>query len=116
MQHPTIKFANPKHGEVYWVDFNPTIGSEQGHRRPCVIVSPNSLNGISTNRTVIVLPISNQGDGDKLRVSVSGGKTTGFALIHQIRVIDKCRLQELIELLPNRIMGTIRITLQQFFT
>ena len=30
--------------EVYWVDLNPTIGSEMKKIRPCVVVSPQELN------------------------------------------------------------------------
>lgn len=30
--------------EIYWVDLNPTIGSEINKVRPCVVISPNSSN------------------------------------------------------------------------
>ena len=33
-----------KSGEIWLVDFNPTIGSEQSGRRPAVVISGNAMN------------------------------------------------------------------------
>jgi mRNA interferase MazF len=83
--------STPSRGEVYWVDFNPVVGSEQGERRPCVIVSPDTANHVEGNNTVVVLPITSKGKANPLRIPIQGD-VTGFALIQQIRVIDKKRL------------------------
>lgn len=38
--------------EMYWVNLEPTIGSEIKKIRPCVIISPNALNSLhKTHRT-----------------------------------------------------------------
>lgn len=116
MDQPTIKFTTPKRGEIYWVDFDPVIGSEQGNRRPCVIVSPNVLNSIEKNRTITVLPISSQGAANPLRVEVSGGKTSGFALVNQLRTIDKSRLQELRGPMDDVPLATVLGQLRKFFS
>ncbi|MGL5138467.1 MAG: type II toxin-antitoxin system PemK/MazF family toxin, partial [Beijerinckiaceae bacterium] len=31
-------------GHVYWVDLEPTIGSQQRGRRPCVVLSADAIN------------------------------------------------------------------------
>ena len=48
-----------KRGEVYYVDLSPVVGSEQGGRRPCLVVqndvgnkfSPCTIVAIITSRT-----------------------------------------------------------------
>jgi mRNA interferase MazF len=84
---------NIERGEIFWVDLNPVIGSEQANRRPCLVISPNALNRIGGNRTVMVLPITSKGQEDKLRMPLRAGDVEGFALIQQQRVLDKSRLQ-----------------------
>lgn len=43
-------------GDVWWVDLNPTKGSEINKRRPCVIISADALN--QRRKTVVVVPLS----------------------------------------------------------
>jgi mRNA interferase MazF len=45
-----------KRGEIYYVDLNPTVGSEINKRRPCLIVSNDANNRAAS--TVTVLPIT----------------------------------------------------------
>lgn len=44
--------------EVYWVDLNPTRGSEINKTRPCAIISPDELN--NHLKTVVVAPLTSQ--------------------------------------------------------
>ena len=46
----------PKHGEIYWVDLDPTIGSEINKIRPAVIISKDT--GNEYGQRVIVAPIT----------------------------------------------------------
>jgi mRNA interferase MazF len=48
--------AHPKRGEIYVVDFDPVRGSEQGGRRPALIVS-NDI-GNEHGSVVTVVPIT----------------------------------------------------------
>ena len=45
-----------KRGEVWWVEFDPAVGSVMGKTRPAVIVSNNSANRHLLK--VIVIPLS----------------------------------------------------------
>ena len=38
-----------RRGDIYYVDLNPVIGSEQGGSRPVVVIQNNSGNRHSTN-------------------------------------------------------------------
>lgn len=81
----------PKRGEVYWVNLDPTVGSEINKRRPCVVISNDSGNEIS--RRVIVAPITSsvkQVYPFEVKVDIQGKQ--GKALLDQVRSIDKQRL------------------------
>jgi mRNA interferase MazF len=45
-------------GDIYWVDLNPTIGSEQGGMRPVLILSSKKFN--ERSETVIAVAITSQ--------------------------------------------------------
>ncbi len=40
-------------GELYWVDLEPSVGSEANKRRPCVIVSRDASNRVAPILTVV---------------------------------------------------------------
>ena len=83
----------PIRGEVYWVNLDPTIGSEISKPRPAVIVSINVLN--ARRNTVIVIPLSSKGvHRPPLVVDVRSAGEDSTARIDQIRTIDKARLRE----------------------
>ncbi len=79
-----------KRGEVYWVNLDPTVGTEIKKTRPCLIVSPDDLNTILPR--VIVAPLTSKGQvlGCRPEVDFAGKKTR--VLLDQIRTIDKQRL------------------------
>jgi len=52
------KNAFPKRGEIYWVNLDPTIGSETKKTRPAVIIS-NDI-GNETSKIVILAPITSK--------------------------------------------------------
>jgi mRNA interferase MazF len=81
----------PRRGEVYWVNLDPTVGSEINKKRPCLIVSNDLINEVSN--IITVAPITS-----KLKkiypCEVKGvfGKKAGKILLQQCRAIDKSRL------------------------
>ncbi len=79
-----------KRGEVYWVDLDPTRGSEIQKIRPCLIVSPDDMNKVLPR--ILVAPITSKGQSLGCRpVTQFRGKDARI-LLDQIRSIDKLRL------------------------
>jgi len=81
-----------KRGEVWWVEFDPAVGSEIRKTRPAVIVSNDSANRNLT-RVVMVRLSSRTGrqyPGEAL-VTVAGQASKAMA--DQIMAADKARLK-----------------------
>jgi len=86
----------PKRGEIFLVNFDPTIGSEIKKTRPAVILQNDSANQYSP--VTIVAAVSSQMDERlyptevKLIPKESGLTVESVVLLNQIRTIDKQRL------------------------
>ena len=81
-------------GDVYWVDLNPTKGSEINKQRPCVIVSATPIN--RARNTVIVVPLSTAArPRPPIIISVECLGKEVAAVCDQIRTVDKSRLQKI---------------------
>ncbi len=79
-------------GDIYWVDLNPTKGSEINKSRPCVLVGATPIN--QARRTIVVVPLSTSAKARPpvtISVSCLGKKVT--AVCDQIRTVDKSRLK-----------------------
>jgi len=86
----------PKRGEVYIVNFDPTVGSEISKTRPALILQNDIGNHYSP--VTIVSAISSCADGivyptEVLITSPEGGLSEKSVIVlNQIRTIDKKRL------------------------
>jgi mRNA interferase MazF len=79
-------------GEVWWVDFNPSIGGEIQKTRPAVIVSNDSSNKMM-NR-VQVLPItSNTSKCYPCEAYIEIDGKVGKAMADQLATVSKLRLK-----------------------
>lgn len=90
----------PRRGEIYWVNLDPTIGTEIAKTRPALIIS-NDIGNQYADR-VIVAPITTR-NMDRVypfEVFVPRGEgglaQNSKVLLDQIRAIDKRRLGNLI--------------------
>ena len=84
---------NFQRGEIYRINLEPVIGSEQqGRARPCLILSATSLN--QRLRTLGIVPLSSSPRPlPPLIVPVpSAGLPTSTALCSQLRTVDKRRI------------------------
>jgi len=81
----------PRRGEVWWVNLDPTFGSEIKKTRPCIILGTNVLN--ERRRTVVILPLSTAPQAaPPLLVPVNCAARPAVAVVDQIRAVAKERL------------------------
>jgi mRNA interferase MazF len=109
----------PRRGEIYWVNLDPTIGSEIAKTRPALIIS-NDIGNQYADR-VIVAPISSGSIGKiypfevHLKPGDGGLSKASKVLLDQIRTLDKSRLGQQIGALSaermEEINRAIRISL-----
>ena len=77
----------PDRGDFVWVDFTPNAGTEQGGRRPALVLSPQKYN-IATG-LMIAVPITNQVKGSPWEVPLPrGAGVTGAVLANQVKSLD----------------------------
>ncbi len=77
-------------GEVYWVNLDPTIGTEINKMRPALVVSPDDLNAALPR--IIIAPITSKGQPLGCRPEVFFAGKQARILLDQIRSVDKRRL------------------------
>ena len=99
-------------GNVYWVDLDPTRGSEIRKMRPCVLVGATPIN--QARRTVVVVPLSTVGkDRPPIVVSVTCLEKQVVAVCDQIRAVDKTRLIKEVGSLSKEDLETLDFGLRQ---
>jgi mRNA interferase MazF len=76
--------------DVYWIDLDPTKGSEIQKTRPCAVISPNEMN--HNINTVIIAPITSASRNYPTRVKTRLDDRDGWIVLDQIRCVDKLRL------------------------
>lgn len=79
-----------RQGDVFLVSLDPTVGREIRKTRPCVIVSPDELNGHL--RTFIVAPLTTGTHPYPFRIPCRFAGKSGFVVLDQLRTIDRARL------------------------
>jgi mRNA interferase MazF len=84
-------------GSVVLVDLEPTLGHEQRGVRPCVVVSDPEVSATLRFPLVCVVPVTGTaGSGilcPALAPGSSGLRKPSFALVEQLRSIDKRRIR-----------------------
>ena len=90
----------PRRGEIYYVDLDPVVGSEQGGHRPALVIQNDVGNRYSP--VVIIAAITSRParrvrpTDVVLQPDDSGLDVTSRALLNQIRTVDKRRLRRLV--------------------
>ena len=82
-----------KRGDIYWVNLNPTVGTEINKTRPGLIVSNDVASQFA--RILLIAPITSK-NTEIIRpfevvVSIKGKQSK--ILLNQCRAVDKSRLQ-----------------------
>ncbi len=79
-----------RRGDVYWVNLDPTVGTEIQKTRPALVVSPNDMNEVLPR--VIVAPITSKGQALGCRPELVFNGKPARILLDQLRCVDKTRL------------------------
>lgn len=77
-------------GDVYWVNLDPTVGTEIQKTRPALIVSPDDMNAALPR--VLIAPITSKGQAMGCRPEVKFQGKSARILLDQLRSVDKSRL------------------------
>ena len=100
-----------RRGDLFWVDLDPTKGSEQAGRRPVLVIQNDVGNALAP--TVIVAPLTTKSFTKHYPTNVhvpkgiAGVKEHSTILLSQIRTIDKSRLQRKIGHLPPAYLAQV---------
>ena len=100
-------------GDVHLVRLDPTLGSEIQKTRPCVIVSPDELNGHL--RTVIVAPMTTGGRAYPWRIRCRFRQRSAYVVLDQLRTVDRERLVKRLGVLSGGTMAAVLGGLQEMF-
>ncbi len=101
----------PKRGDVWWVNFDPSVGSEVQKKRPAIIVSNDSSNKYLSRVQVIPLTSSI----DKIYPSeclVEVKNQTCKAMADQIKTVSLERCSERITILSETEMSAVESVLK----
>lgn len=94
MSRPPAAPAGPvpvRRGEVWWVDLDPTRGSEIRKMRPAAVLTADALN--RARRTVVVVPLSTgPTPRPPIVVATPSAGAGSVAVCDQVRAVDKGRL------------------------
>lgn len=89
--------VTPRRGDVFWVNLDPTVGSEIRKKRPAVVVSNDAANKRYHQVTVIPLTSQKVDSVEPFQAFVgrdeSGLAKDSKALAEQIRTVSKLRLE-----------------------
>lgn len=100
-----------KRGDIYFADLDPVIGSEQGGKRPVLIIQNDLGNRFSP--TVIILPLTSKVGKKPLRTHVpvmppqGGIARPSIILCEQVRTVEKSRLLAYLGTLPKEKMALV---------
>jgi mRNA interferase MazF len=77
----------PEQSDIIWVTLDPTLGREQGGRRPALVLSARDYSARTNLATVC--PITSRVKGYPWEVRVADGlKTSGVVLADHVRSLD----------------------------
>ena len=107
--------SNIKRGEIYWVDFEPVRGSEQGRLRPALVIQNDVGNRYSP--ITIVIPLTSRVSEKHypqnvvFEAGVAGLPKNSELVANQIRAIDKSRVRERLGSVPETLMESVEMAI-----
>lgn len=109
--------TNVRTGEIWLAELDPTVGHEQGGRRPVVVVSSNGLHALPINMAVVV-PLTSHDRGLVTQPRISGSRSglrqTAFARPEDMRAIDAGRLRRRLGEASDKDLAEVRKVMRYF--
>ena len=99
--------------DVFLISLDPTRGSEIRKTRPCLVISPDEMNG--NIRTVIVAPMTTKRKDYPTRVLCTFKGKSGQIVLDQIRTVDKTRLIRRLGRISPVTQRNVLVLLQELF-
>lgn len=98
-------------GDIYLVNLEPKKGSEIGKMRPCIIISPNSIN--DNLKIVFIAPLTHTNKRWPTRYMLDKGS---YVVLDQIRTCDKARLIKKLGTINDEHLINILVILRKLFS
>lgn len=105
---------HPQRGEIYWVEFDPSLGKETQKTRPGLIVSNDIGNEVSD--IIMIAPITSKIDRlypVEVKITVSGKE--GKIMLNQCKAIDKSRLKSKMGSVDSEAMKSVEEAIKIVF-
>lgn len=85
--------TNIKRGDIFWVDFDPSIGTETRKMRPALVCSHDDMNEHS-NRVIVAPITSNLKKVYAFEYAITAHSfINGKAMFDQLKAVDKVRIK-----------------------
>ncbi|MDQ2804126.1 MAG: type II toxin-antitoxin system PemK/MazF family toxin [Pseudomonadota bacterium] len=102
-------------GHLSWINFDPQTGREAGRaaqrkNRPALVLTPRAFNALTG--LLVACPMTRTERPWQTRVRLTGGGTSGFVMVEQVRSFDwRKRGAGLIENVPASVLEDVRLRL-----
>jgi mRNA interferase MazF len=97
--------------KIYWIDLDPTKGSEIKKTCPCVVISPNEMN--NSINTVIIAPMTSTSKNYPTRIKTTLDERDGWIVLDQIRCVDKSRLVKVAGVLKQEVVIKVKEAIKE---
>lgn len=97
----------PGRGHLVWLNFMPHAGHEQGGRRPALVLTPASYNGLTG--LMIAAPVTSRVKAYPFEVALpQGGAVRGVVLSDRARSVDwRARRAEFVTEVPEAVLEEV---------
>jgi mRNA interferase MazF len=102
-----------KRFDIYLVNLDAEITKDAKNTRPCVVLSPDEMNGNVGH--VLVAPVSSGANAYPTRVPIDLLNSKRFIILDQIHAVDEERLVKKIGSIDKDTQNQVLDTLQEFF-
>ena len=108
-----VKRPLPLRGDVWLTELDPVVGKEIRKARPCLIVSPDSMNRHLD--TVTIMPLTSGSRSTRFRVPAHFRNRDGLLLGDQIRTADRHRLKAHLGRIDDGVLSEALSVLRETF-